>query len=109
MASIVHITNKRSGVTYVYRSESYWDKQKKAPRNRRTLIGKVDPVTGDVVETKKRKHTQTDEVSAKLTPTYYEAMLEGMRTRLKSISSILVQLQSAISEADKFLDNKNGI
>lgn len=40
--SIVKLKNKRSGVTYVYESESYWDKEKKQPRSKRILIGKLD-------------------------------------------------------------------
>jgi hypothetical protein len=51
MSSIIRVLDRRSGITYVYSSESYWDKEKKAPRNRRKLIGKVDPQTGDVVPT----------------------------------------------------------
>ncbi len=31
--SQVKVTNKKSGITYVYESESYWDKEKKQPRN----------------------------------------------------------------------------
>lgn len=52
--SIVKATNKKTGITYVYESESYWDKEKKQPRNRRKLIGKIDPETGEVVPTRKR-------------------------------------------------------
>ena len=36
--SQVKVTNKKSGITYVYESESYWDKEKKQPRNKRKLI-----------------------------------------------------------------------
>ena len=43
--------DKRSGITYVYESVSYWDKEKKQPRSRRTLIGRLDPVTGEIVPT----------------------------------------------------------
>ncbi|MGN0138156.1 MAG: hypothetical protein ACI381_06085 [Candidatus Methanomethylophilaceae archaeon] len=43
--------NKKTGVTYVYESESYWDKEKQQPRNRRKLIGKIDPKTGEIVPT----------------------------------------------------------
>lgn len=51
MTSIIRSLDRRSGITYVYESESYWDKNKKAPRSRRRLIGKVDPETGEVVPT----------------------------------------------------------
>lgn len=51
MASIVKHTDKRSGITYAYESISYWDKEKKQPRNKRRLIGRVDPETGEIVPT----------------------------------------------------------
>ncbi len=52
--SIVKMTNKKTGVTYVYESVSYWDKEKQQPRNKRKLIGKLDPVTGEIIPTGKR-------------------------------------------------------
>ncbi len=55
MACIVKVTDKRSGLTYAYRSESYWDKEKKAPRSRRTLIGRVNPATGEIEPTDGRR------------------------------------------------------
>ena len=51
--SIIKHKDKRTGVTYVYESESYWDKEKKQPRSRRTLIGKLDEATGEIVPTRK--------------------------------------------------------
>lgn len=51
MAIIIKSLDKRSGITYVYESYSYWDKEKKQPRSRRTLIGKIDPKTGKIVPT----------------------------------------------------------
>jgi transposase len=55
MSSITHHHNKSTGVTYVYSVESYWDKKKKAPRNKQICIGKVDPETGEVVPTRRRR------------------------------------------------------
>ena len=52
--AIVKIHNKARGVTYVYESHSYWDKELKQPRSNRKLIGKVDPETGETVPTGKR-------------------------------------------------------
>lgn len=51
--SIVKLRDKRSGTTYVYESKSYWDKEKKQPRSRRKLIGKLDEETGEIVPTGK--------------------------------------------------------
>ncbi len=51
--SIVKLKDKRTGTTYVYESESYWDKEKKQPRSRRKLIGKLDEETGEIIPTGK--------------------------------------------------------
>ena len=48
--SIVKLKDKRSGTVYVYESESYWDKEKGQPRNKRKLIGKLDEA-GNIVPT----------------------------------------------------------
>ena len=50
--SIVKAKNQKSGITYVYESESYWDKEKKQPRNKRKIIGKLDDQTGEIVPTR---------------------------------------------------------
>lgn len=50
--SLVKLKNKKTGTTYVYESESYWDKEKKQPRNKRKLIGKIDEETGEIIPTK---------------------------------------------------------
>ena len=39
--------------SYFYESESYWDKEKKQPRSKRTLIGKLDEETGEIIPTGK--------------------------------------------------------
>lgn len=59
--SIVKHTDKRTGVTYVYESESYWDKEKKQPRSKRTLIGKIDEATGEIVPTGKSGRKKSSE------------------------------------------------
>lgn len=51
--SIVRQENKKTGITYVYESEPYWDKEKLQSRSRRKCIGKLDPVTGELVPSKK--------------------------------------------------------
>jgi len=49
--AIINQYDKRSGITYVYESISYWDKEKQQPRAKRKLIGKRDPETGEIVPT----------------------------------------------------------
>ena len=71
MASIIKKLNKQTGVTYVYGSESYWDKEKKQPRSRRKLIGKIDEETGEIVPTGGRgrsKKKKAGDISGTLPP-----------------------------------------
>ena len=49
--AIIKKYNKENGITYVYDSVSYWDKEKQQPRSKRKLSGKLDPVTGEIVPT----------------------------------------------------------
>lgn len=49
--AIIKQYDKRSGITYVYDSKSYYDKEKKCSRAKRTLIGKLDPDTGELIPT----------------------------------------------------------
>lgn len=49
----INHTNKNTGVTYVYESVSYWDKTKKQPRNKKICVGKLDPVSGEFVPSKR--------------------------------------------------------
>lgn len=61
MASIVYRTIK--GTKYAYSSESYWDREKKAPRTRRKYLGKVDPDSGEITRVyKKSKQTEKEDV-----------------------------------------------
>lgn len=57
--AIIKQFDKRSGITYVYESHSYWDKEKKMTRAKRTLIGRLDPESGEVIPTdgRNRKHS----------------------------------------------------
>ena len=49
--AIIKQFDKRSGITYVYDSKSYYDKEKKCSRAKRTLIGKLDLNTGEIIPT----------------------------------------------------------
>jgi len=53
MAYRSYQTNKETGVTYVYETTSYWDKEKKQARNNKVCIGKLDLETGEVIPSKR--------------------------------------------------------
>lgn len=60
MAAIIHQKDKRSGITYAYQSVSYWDKEKQQSRSKRTLIGRVDERTGEILPTNGRGRKKKD-------------------------------------------------
>ncbi len=49
--AITYNKDKRSGLTYAYETTYVWDKEKKQSRSKRTLIGRVDETTGEIVPT----------------------------------------------------------
>ena len=49
MASIVYRKNKKNGITYAYRQESYRDPETRKPRNTRTYLGRVNEETGEII------------------------------------------------------------
>ena len=106
--SLVKHTDKRSGITYVYESESYWDKEKKQPRSNRTLIGKIDEETGEIVPTggRGRKKAAPDKTSEQEKPqkpvTDYVQQLAEKDEIIRSLKS---ENQRLIKEKQKMLDS----
>ena len=69
--AMVKQLDKRSGITYVYESVSYWDREKKQPRSKRTLIGRLNPTTGEIVPTDgrgKRRAQKEDDPAVRKGP-----------------------------------------
>ena len=65
---LIYQKNKKTGITYVYKNEPYWDKEKQQSRAKRTLIGKLDPDTGEIVPTRPYKKKQQKEWSPPKNP-----------------------------------------
>lgn len=54
-AHITYQRNKKTGAVYVYSVQSYWDKEKKAPRNKQLYLGKLNQETGELIPSTRRK------------------------------------------------------
>jgi transposase len=63
VSAVVKQYDKRIGVTYAYESTSVWDKDKKQSRSSRKLIGIVDPETGEIKPTTKKKREPTKQAA----------------------------------------------
>ena len=59
MANNITYVKQKSGVIYAYENLGTWDKVNKKPICRRRLIGKVDPVTKEIVPTDQRNKSQS--------------------------------------------------
>jgi len=96
--AIIKQYHKDTDTTYVYESESYWDKEKQQPRSRRKLIGKIDPVTGEVVPTG-RKGRQKNPDSEMNYKTLYEQLKKKESMKDETIRQLKEQV--AILTAEK--------
>ena len=90
--SIVKLKDKRTGTTYVYESESYWDKEKKQPRSRRKLIGKLDEKTGEIIPTgksgrRKGASEQKEEAGAPEPITEYIKVIEEKDALIRDLKA----------------------
>lgn len=94
--AIIHQHDKRSGIIYAYESHSYWDKEKKTSRAKRTLIGRVVPDTGEIVPTDgrcKKNKAQREEIKD---PDYKE-LYEKLQKKCLAQESLIAALQKEIS------------
>lgn len=56
--AIVTQTDRRTGITYTYETQYYWDKEKQQSRAKRKCVGKVDSATGNIIPTRGRAKKQ---------------------------------------------------
>lgn len=54
MAFWTHHKNKKTGVIYVYETVSSWNKEKKQSTNKQVCIGKLDPLTNELIPNKRQ-------------------------------------------------------
>ena len=93
--AITYNKDKRSGLTYAYETTYIWDKEKKQSRSKRTLIGRVDNATGEIVP--------TDGRGRKRSPNYVPAEDEyQMPKTMKELKSEVLRLL----EENKMLRSK---
>ncbi len=100
--AIIRVHNKARNITYVYESESYWDKELKQPRSHRRLIGRIDPVTGEIVPTAKRTGTtgRKDSSQTHSDITDYKTLYEQALSTIKEKDALILELQSKLAAAE---------
>lgn len=58
--AIVTQTDKRTGITYAYETQYYWDKEKQQSRAKHVCVGKVDPATKEIIPTRGRSRKKEE-------------------------------------------------
>ncbi|MCR5405659.1 MAG: hypothetical protein K6E88_02635 [Lachnospiraceae bacterium] len=96
--------NKKTGVTYVYESHSYWDKEKKQHRSDRKLIGKIDPETGEIIPTRKKKDTAVSDTKVSARIKALEEQLIRKEEELQELRNRISVLQKESKEKDRLID-----
>ena len=105
--AIVKSKNKKTGITYVYESESYWDKEKKQPRSKRTLIGKIDEATGEIIPTGKsgkKKEAASSSQKPGMPPEAITDQVELLAQKDAQISSLKEENRKLLKEKQEILE-----
>ena len=107
MSCIVYQTNKKTGVKYAYESISYWDKEKQQPRSKRKYIGRVDPITGEIIRKDDEKNSAEKEpaqVSDELSELY-----AALKKKDDEISELTMELIKSREAYDKLANSVRSI
>ena len=94
---IIYQTDKRVGITYAYENNAYWDKEKKQSRSKRTLIGRVDPDTGDIIPTEGRRRKSSIEKKSEENPDY-KKLYADLQKKHRAAEILNSALQKEIKE-----------
>ena len=100
--AIINVKNKKRGVTYVYESISYWDKELKQPRSKRKLLGKRDPITNEIVPTARRKSNSADHSGTDYEIRYQQACSK-LKEKDETIEALELELAVVKKEAAAYL------
>ena len=95
--AIIYQHDKRSNITYAYESHSYWDKEKKMSRAKRTLIGRVDPKTGEILPTDGRCRKDKG-VKEKNKDLDYKALYEKLQKKCAAQETLITALKKEIQK-----------
>ena len=103
--AVIHQKDKRSGITYVSESVSYWDKEKKQSRSKRKLIGRLNEETGEVIPTDGRGRKRSpgyvpDEASAPRTLKEYREAYTRLQAEHEKLREELSQLKEQYGLTD---------
>lgn len=96
--SIVRYTNKKTGVVTLYESTSHYDPVTKQSRPIRKYLGKLDPETGELIPSTKRKKKETTTAQASPADLGLQAALEEKTRECKDMERRISELEDQIKK-----------
>lgn len=104
--AITYNKDKRSGKTYVYETTYYWDKEKKQSRSKRTLIGRLDEETGEIVPTDGRGRKRSPNYNPSEDETQVPNTVEELQAEIKRLKEENEALKEQVAKLNKRLSKK---
>jgi len=104
--AIIDVHNKKRGITYVYDSHSYWDKELKQPRSRRRLLGRRDPDTGELVPTRKRGTASSATPASADSVTDYATLYRRIQKTIREKDALILRLRGELAAARRLLSRQ---
>lgn len=103
--AILYQYNKKTGVTYVFEAQSYYVPDLHQSRKKKRLIGKLDPISGEVIPTGPRGRPRKKPLAPAEAQEAPEAQgepelseLEAAKLRLAECAQTIDQLSKAVSD-----------
>lgn len=101
MSSIVYHTDSKTGNKYAYESKSYRDPETKKVKTKKTYLGRVDPITGNIISKaepgKRNRHPSTRQMAQ---------ISEETKRQMESLSEEVAALKSTVSALNTQLKAK---
>lgn len=107
MSCIVYQTNPKTGIKYAYESVSYWDKEKKQPRSRRKYLGRVNPETGEIIPSPRKKPVRAN-AGDRPEPVSPDVLLQ-LREELSMKNAQVTRLQAELDSLSAQLEKTEGL
>lgn len=104
MSFVVYQTNKKTGKKYAYLQEAFRDPVTKRPKCKRTYLGRVDPVTNQIVEKGTDGKRNCSKLGTEIIDNPVDPNLEKYESLIEEQKQIIQNLQRQLAEANKRID-----
>ena len=92
MPTIVYHIDSKTGNKYAYESKSYRDPETKKVKTKKTYLGRVDPVSGEIIP-----KAEPGKRNRQLSTKQMEKISEVSRQRIEELSKEVTSLKNTVS------------